>query len=1233
MASAPYLPPPLTPLNIIGDTTYTTVYEAKDSDTGALRACKVANYADVSELTHEDIAQIMLMYGHFIDPNIVHIYSATSDARRHAYYLVMEECVGNLENLVQYYRLHEEIIPEPVVLEILAQVVSATAYLHNPHNKQFKGYAGDIYTIGCIIHRNINPLNVLVAENGYIKLSDMPPVESLFHHGLLANFRTKCSFCAPELLSETDEYDEKVDVWSIGALGYYLCSLAPVVSGADSALVYQRMKSLTPEDTAIPNVYSNSLKTLIQELLTVDQDRRPTIFDVIVHPLIVSAAESISSAGPQPLQLEPVQRTSLGTDKSLYHQGHDTSMSQQSGISSISLFNQRITESYIKNCDSPDKAKILQDRRKREQDLEKEEDDEYARRQELYKQYDEEANMERRLKEGTARKADANINPYTAAFYSNDAFRQTNKDTANYQEQPESHTRVSRARTFHEVEASPNRDHTCTDSVTAPLKLTSFRATAPHDSRSPSNYVGIETDIKVTDASARDQFNEARPQDLAEMRKSLLSQKRTYDAIRDELHNTPLMTAVLDEDINGVMASLSYAKETNSLGKTALMYAAEKNFSSAVKILAPLEAGMVDPNGVSALQMALLNNSLNSAKILTPAEGFDPKNPAEDVLGTTELMVAAQRGDIVTAWCLLPYQSNKADHLGKTALIYALENDWPELARILAPREGGFAYKPGSLTALHICAMKNYAAVAVVLSGKEAGIRTKDGETALHIATRNKFHDVMKVLVDIEGCITNGDGHTALMIAALSNDPIGAGILVAKEGAILSPDGKSALELALERSYFDVAEAIAPEEAYRFKNMGIDTDGVTDLMMATENKDIVAAYSLMRQSRLMDNSNTSALVRTIQAQSVDDLTSSFVKMLAGKESSLRHDVMEKKQLSPLSIAVLSGNYEAAAELAKIDGMNPDNYEPRGMRKTELMQVAEVGDVGNVWCLRSQAGLTDKDGTTALMLAAQNGHLECVKLLFEYEKGMRRTEDNKSALELAVENGHIEIAKLLNDAEGTAPNKAKSYGYCKTDLINAVITNKPVDVWSLAMTQARLHDEYGKTALMYAAERNFTNLIKILVEPEAGMTMLSEWRGATALMWAARLGHYEACELLVSEAGAQDSYGMTALILAAEANFDNVVQLLVQYEKGIRMFNSRTACMRAAENFCLESLRLLLPEEGHILHHTGKSCLDLAMDSKTAVEQSRKFACLSLLKKYYKENPILADSVEEEAKAV
>ena len=39
----------------------------------------------------------------------------------------------------------------------------------------------------------------------------------------------------------------------------------------------------------------------------------------------------------------------------------------------------------------------------------------------------------------------------------------------------------------------------------------------------------------------------------------------------------------------------------------------------------------------------------------------------------------------------------------------------------------------------------------------------------------------------------------------------------------------------------------------------------------------------------------------------------------------------------------------------------------------------------------EKGKHDFWGNTALMRAAQNGHVECVKLLREYEKGMQSTE--------------------------------------------------------------------------------------------------------------------------------------------------------------------------------------------------------------------------------------------------
>ena len=54
----------------------------------------------------------------------------------------------------------------------------------------------------------------------------------------------------------------------------------------------------------------------------------------------------------------------------------------------------------------------------------------------------------------------------------------------------------------------------------------------------------------------------------------------------------------------------------------------------------------------------------------------------------------------------------------------------------------------------------------------------------------------------------------------------------------------------------------------------------------------------------------------------------------------------------------------------------------------------------------EKGMKDDDGETALMLAAECGHLDCVKILTPLEQGMK---DNygETALIHAAENGHLE----------------------------------------------------------------------------------------------------------------------------------------------------------------------------------------------------------------------------------
>jgi cytohesin len=66
-----------------------------------------------------------------------------------------------------------------------------------------------------------------------------------------------------------------------------------------------------------------------------------------------------------------------------------------------------------------------------------------------------------------------------------------------------------------------------------------------------------------------------------------------------------------------------------------------------------------------------------------------------------------------------------------------------------------------------------------------------------------------------------------------------------------------------------------------------------------------------------------------------------------------------------------------------------------------------------------------DGSTALILAAQNGHLAVVEALLKAgADAARATTDGRTALHLAAQNGHTAVVEALLKA-GADPNSATS----------------------------------------------------------------------------------------------------------------------------------------------------------------------------------------------------------------
>jgi ankyrin repeat protein len=62
---------------------------------------------------------------------------------------------------------------------------------------------------------------------------------------------------------------------------------------------------------------------------------------------------------------------------------------------------------------------------------------------------------------------------------------------------------------------------------------------------------------------------------------------------------------------------------------------------------------------------------------------------------------------------------------------------------------------------------------------------------------------------------------------------------------------------------------------------------------------------------------------------------------------------------------------------------------------------------------------DKDGWTALMLAAAKGHVDCVRILLPASEPFAVDNNGKSASDLAADAGHREVVRRIRRYAGAA----------------------------------------------------------------------------------------------------------------------------------------------------------------------------------------------------------------------
>jgi ankyrin repeat protein len=231
-------------------------------------------------------------------------------------------------------------------------------------------------------------------------------------------------------------------------------------------------------------------------------------------------------------------------------------------------------------------------------------------------------------------------------------------------------------------------------------------------------------------------------------------------------------------------------------------------------------------------------------------------------------------------------------------------------------------------------------------------------------------------------------------------------------------------------------------------------------------------------------------------------------------------------------------------------------------------------------------VTNTDGATALMLAANNGHKEIVELLLEKGADIEaKTNNYGTALMYAADKGHTEIIKLLLDKDASIDAKDIDGA---TALVHAVIQDHTETIEFLLDKGADIEEKInnGNTALLLAAREGYTETVALLLEKGAIIEATENEANFTALICAAHIGHTETVKLLLEKGAdieAKEIDGATALVHAAGQGHVEIVAWLLEKGADIEAETNigGTPLFAATVNGQLDSVKMLVEAGANI----------------------------------------------------
>ncbi|KAG6606507.1 AGC/PDK1 protein kinase [Phytophthora cinnamomi] len=251
--------------NVLGQGSYAKVFHAQMKQNRMDFAVKVM---DQSFIRKENKTAFVLterkVMSRLSHPNIVKFYCSFRD--HHSLYLVMELCRGgDLFGLIsKEYQQQQElgIADTACSLELtrfyVGELVNALEYMHSQH----------------VIHRDIKPDNLLLSEDGHLKVTDFGSAKDQDgESGDVCQFCGTASYVSPEVLHDKPAA-RAADLWALGCLIFQMFTGRAPFVGENDYLTFQVIINHSSDEFEFPTSVPEAAQDLVRKLLVQDPDER-----------------------------------------------------------------------------------------------------------------------------------------------------------------------------------------------------------------------------------------------------------------------------------------------------------------------------------------------------------------------------------------------------------------------------------------------------------------------------------------------------------------------------------------------------------------------------------------------------------------------------------------------------------------------------------------------------------------------------------------------------------------------------------------------------------------------------------------------------------------------------------------------------------------------------------------------------------------------------------------------